>query len=311
MKTEKNIRIAIVQTGSVMFDRQGSIEKACKWISEAGKTHPAIILFPEAFIPGYPRGLTFGTRIGSRSDQGKVLWERYYRNAVDLNGADLDPVRREAGKAGCFVSLGIVERSGGSLYCTQVLISPDGKIAGWHRKLKPTGTERVIWAEGDGSTLTTFKTSFGIIGTLICWENFMPAARMAMYRQGVTIYLAPTADQRDLWPVSMRHIAAEGRCYVLSANQFIRPENYPQDILETDHPNPEDLYCRGGSLVANPSGEIIAGPLYDREGILTAELDPGAVVRGKMDLDVAGHYDRKDIFRFSVPDQPDTLETGF
>jgi nitrilase len=182
---------------------------------------------------------------------------------------------------------------------------PDGKLLGKHRKLKPTGAERLIWGEGDGSTLTALKTELGTISGLICWENYMPLARMAIYAKGVEIYLAPTADARDTWQATLRHIACEGRCFVLGCNQFVTKDMYPANLpgLEELENQPEVL-CRGGSAVISPLGEVLAGPLYDQEGILFADLDLAQVARSKFDFDVVGHYARPDVFQLAVNERP-------
>jgi nitrilase len=195
--------------------------------------------------------------------------------------------------------------SRGTLYCTTLYFGPDGRLLGKHRKLKPTGAERLIWGEGDGSTLTVLATPHGKVGGLICWENYMPLARMAMYAQGVEIYLAPTADSRDTWQATMQHIACEGRCFVLGCNQFVTPEMYPAELLALDNvAEPQALACRGGSVIVSPLGEVLAGPLYDQEGILCADLDLAEVARGKLDFDVVGHYARPDVFQLVINDKP-------
>ncbi|MBT4186086.1 MAG: carbon-nitrogen hydrolase family protein, partial [Gemmatimonadales bacterium] len=186
-------------------------------------------------------------------------------------------------------------------YCTLLYISPEGEPVGKHRKLKPTAAERLIWGEGDGSTLTAIDTPLGTIGGLICWENYMPLARMAMYGKGVEIYLAPTADARDRWQSTLQHISLEGRCFVLGCNQFVHRDMYPDDLEIKDELNawPETL-CRGGSAIYDPLGECLAGPLWDEEGILLAELDMTAIGRAKFDFDVTGHYARPDVFYLDV-----------
>ena len=191
------------------------------------------------------------------------------------------------------------------MYCTTLYFDPQGRLVGKHRKIKPTGTERLIWGEGDGSTLTVIDSEYGKIGGLICWENLMPLARMAIYAKGVEIYTAPTADSRDVWQASMRHIACEGRCFVLGCNQFVTRSMYPADLpgvadLETQ----PEIMCRGGSVIISPLGEVLAGPLFDQEGILYADLDMGEVARSKLDLDVVGHYARPDIFDLRVNESP-------
>jgi nitrilase len=182
---------------------------------------------------------------------------------------------------------------------------PDGQLLGKHRKLKPTAAERLIWGEGDGSTLTVLDTEFGKLGGLICWENYMPLARMSMYSKGVELYLAPTADARDTWQATLRHIACEGRCFVLGCNQFVSKEMYPADLVGIEElANQPELLCRGGSSIISPLGEVLAGPLYNEEGMLFAELDLADVARSKLDFDVVGHYARPDVFQLIVNEQP-------
>ena len=224
-------RVGVAQAASVLFDRDRSTEKAAGLIREAGGRGVRLVLLPEAFIPGYPRGLSFGMAVGSRSKQGRALWQIYWENAVDIPGPATEALGAAAREAGAFAAVGVIERdlehSPGTLYCTLLYFGPDGRLLGKHRKLKPTGSERLIWGEGDGSTLTVLPTELGRIGGLICWENYMPLARMALYGKGVEIYLAPTADARDTWQATLRHIACEGRCFVLAANQFVTRDMYP------------------------------------------------------------------------------------
>jgi nitrilase len=303
------VKAAAVQAAPVLFDREATVAKACRLIAAAAANGAQLVLFPEAFIPAYPRGLSFGTVVGSRSPQGRLTWQRYWANAVDLPSPATEALAEAANQAGVYLAMGVIERdsqfSGGTLFCTTLYFGPDGTFLGKHRKLKPTAAERLIWGEGDGSTLTVLDTELGKIGGLICWENYMPLARMALYGKGVAIYLAPTADQRDSWQATLRHIACEGRCFVLGCNQFVTKEMYPQDLegLEDLAAQPEIL-CRGGSAIISPLGEVLAGPLYDREGILYADLDLAEVARSKFDFDVVGHYARPDVFQLIVNEKP-------
>lgn len=299
------VKAAVVQAAPVLFDREATVDKACRLIQEAGDHGAQLVLFPEAFIPAYPRGFSFGMVVGSRSTEGRLTWQRYWENSVDVPGNTTRILGQAAKEAGVFLAMGVIERdsqfSGGTLYCTLLYFGPDGRLLGKHRKLKPTGSERLIWGEGDGSTLTVLDSDLGRIGGLICWENYMPLARMTMYGKGVQIYLAPTADQRDTWQATMRHIACEGRCFVLGCNQFVTREMVPDDL-----PGIEDLahmpqvLSRGGSVIVSPLGEIMAGPLFDEEGILYADLDLADIGRGKLDFDVVGHYARPDVFQLIV-----------
>jgi len=302
------IKAAVIQAAPVLFNCEATVKKACRLIAGAAKEGAALILFPEAFIPAYPRGLSFGTVIGSRSSEGRELWKLYWENAVDVPGKITKQLGNAAKKANAFLAMGVIERDPrgkGTLYCTTLYFGPDGKLLGKHQKLKPTAAERIIWGEGDGSTLTVLDTGIGKIGGLICWENYMPLARMAMYRQGIEIFLAPTADARDTWQSTMVHIACEGRCFVLGCNQFVTKEMYPKNL-----PGIEDLekqpgiMCRGGSVIVSPMGNVIAGPLFDKEGILYADLDISEVVKSKLDFDVIGHYARPDVFDLTIHRQP-------
>lgn len=311
MKVNGKITAAVVQAAPILFNREASMDKAVELIRETARQDARLVLFPEAFIPAYPRGLSFGTVVGSRGPKGRDLWQLYWENAVDVPGRDTDRLAKAAKDAKIYLAMGVIEkdaRSKGTLYCTLLYFGPDGRFLGKHRKLKPTAAERIIWGEGDGSTLTTLDTPLGRMGALICWENYMPLARMSMYHQGVEIYLAPTADARDTWQATMIHIALEGRCFVLGCNQFVTKDMYPKDLpgIEDLEKEPE-IMSRGGSVVVSPLGRVLAGPLFDKEGILYAELDKTEVSRGKMDFDVIGHYARPDVFQFTVTGQPETI----
>ncbi len=303
------IPVAVVQAAPVLFNREATVKKTCDLIDEAASKGARVILFPEAFIPAYPRGLTFGTVVGSRTEEGRYTWQRYWENAIDVPGVETEIIGEAVKKASAYLAIGVIEKdstfSGGTLYCTLLYFSPDGILLGKHRKLKPTAAERLIWGEGDGSTLPVFNTPYGVIGGLICWENYMPLARMAMYGKGVEIYMAPTADQRDSWHATMRHIGFEGRCFVLGCNQYVDKSMYPTDLIGIeDLKDQPDIICRGGSTIISPMGGVLAGPLYDKEGILYADLDRGEIARSKMDFDVVGQYARPDVFRLIVNEEP-------
>jgi nitrilase len=299
------VKVAVVQAAPVLFDREATVEKTCRLTAEAAAQGAKLILFPEAFIPAYPRGLTFGTVVGSRSPQGRDTWQAYWSNAVDIPSPATEALGAAARQAKAYLVVGVIEREGGTLYCTTLYFNPEGKLVGKHRKLKPTAAERLIWGEGDGSTLTVIDTEFGKVGGLICWENYMPLARMAMYSKGVELYLAPTADSRDNWQATIRHIALEGRCFVLGCNQFVTKSMYPADLVGVeDLASQSEVMCRGGSAIISPLGEVLAGPLFDKEGILFADLDLAEVARSKFDFDVVGHYARPDVFQLIVNEKP-------
>jgi nitrilase len=305
MTESSTVRVAVIQAAARPFDRDAMVEKVCSMTADAAAESAQLILFPEAYVGGYPWGLAFGTAIGGRSDAGRRSWERYWSTAVDVPGPEVERMGEAARAAGAYLCVGVVERdssySGGTLYCTLLYFGPDGSLLGKHRKLKPTAAERVIWGEGDGSTLTAVETPHGTVGGLICWENYMPLARMAMYGKGVEIYLAPTADARERWQSTLQHIALEGRCFVLGCNQYVTREMYPDDLeIRGELDAWPELLCRGGSVIYGPMGACVAGPLWDEEGMLVADLDRTEIARAKFDFDVTGHYARPDVFRLQV-----------
>jgi nitrilase len=309
MDTFTHVNVAVVQAAPELFDREATVEKTGRLTAEAAGQGTQLVLFPEAFIPAYPRGLGFGTVVGSRSPAGRQTWQRYWANAVEVPGPATEALGQIARESRVYLAVGVIERdshfSRGTLYCTLLYFGPDGRLLGKHRKLKPTGAERLIWGEGDGSTLTVLDTALGRIGGLICWENYMPLARMALYRKGVELYLAPTADARESWQATLRHIACEGRCFVLGCNQYITKEMYPADLVGLeDLAGQPEVMCRGGSAIISPLGEVLAGPLYDGEGILYAPLDLAEVAQAKFDFDVVGHYARPDVFQLTINEEP-------
>ena len=305
---ENVVRVAVIQAAPILMDRDASIEKAIGLIRRAGSKGAKLILFPEAFIPAYPRGLGFGTKVGSRTAEGKKDWLRYWKNAVAVPSEATNALGEAAKKADAYLIMGIIEKDGdhsGTLYCTMLYFGPDGNILGKHRKLKPTGMERLIWGEGDGSTMPVFKTPFGNIGGLICWENYMPLARTALYAKGVQIYLAPTADDREVWQSTIRHIALEGRCFVLSCNQYVTKSMYPNDLAcAKDLQSEPELMSKGGSAIVGPLGQYIVEPLSGKEEIIIADLNMDLIAESKLDFDVVGHYARPDIFQLLVNEDP-------
>lgn len=297
-----HVKVAVVQATPIFFDIRKTLDKLESLVIESAKKGCQFILFPESFIPGYPRKFTFGASVGSRTDAGRELYKTYWQNSLQLPSSELSRIEQIARDNNVYLAIGVTEREAlnGSLYCTLIYVSPTQGYLGKHQKIKPTGVERLIWAEGTGKdSLRVFDTNIGRIGGLICWENYMPLARLSIYQQAPQLYVAPTADARPTWPATLQHIACEGRCYVLGANQFFQRADYPeayQDFLNDD----ETVLCRGGSAIVSPQGEFIAGPLWDQEGILTAELDLDEALKNKLDFDVTGHYTRPDLFDFRV-----------
>lgn len=294
------VRAAVVQAASVAFDRDRTIAKTRDLAADAARLGVHLAVFPEAFISGYPRGSDFGAVIGSRSDSGREAFRRYWESAVEVPGPCVETLGEIARVNRLHLVIGVTERAGSTLYCTVLFFAPDGRFLGKHRKVMPTASERLIWGQGDGSTLPVFATDIGKIGAVICWENYMPLLRTAMYSKGIELYCAPTADGRDSWLATIRHIACEGRCFVLSCNQFARRRDYPDQYSTPFGDDPESIMTRGGSCIISPLGEILAGPNVDAETILTADLDTNDIPRAKFDFDPVGHYARPDLFQLHV-----------
>lgn len=291
--------VAVVQAGTVLGDTAQSVERLEQFCVQCAGHGASLVVFPEAFIGGYPKGMTFGASLGVRTDAGRRLFRAYAECAIAIPGPEIDAIGRVARANGQYLVVGVIERDGGTLYCTAVYVGPDGRLLGKHRKLVPTAVERVVWGCGDGTTLGVVNSEIGRFGALICWENYMPLARMAMYEQGVQLYCAPTVDDRECWIPTVRHIAREGRCFVLSSCQFLTREAYPAAWLDGTQNLPE-VPIRGGSCIVDPMGEIIAGPLYDAHGVLTADIELGSLIAAKYDFDVTGHYARPDVFRLQL-----------
>jgi nitrilase len=302
METPNSFIAAVVQAAPVFFDKAKTVDKIKTLVGQASKEKASLILFPEVFIPGYPRGLIFGTTVGGRSPEGREMFLRYWENSIVVPGPETDLLARAAKEAKAYVVIGVTEKDkiSDTLYCTLLYFSPEGNLIHKHRKLKPTAAERILWGEGDGSDLNVLDTSIGKLGGLICWENYMPLARTALYQQGIEIYVAPTADCRGTWQSSLEHIACEGRCFVLGCNQILTSEHYPEDLKSQLSTANLSLPSTGGSCIISPLGKRLAGPLYDQEGILTAEIDHREIIKAKMDFDVIGHYARPDVFELRV-----------
>ena len=300
----KGVSAAVVQAAPVAFDVEATLDKVHGLTGECAAGEADLVVFPEAFVSCYPRGLTFGATVGSRTPEGRAWFRRYWESSIEVPGPAVDRLGAVAREHGVHMVIGVIERDGGTLYCTALFFDPSGACLGKHRKLMPTAAERLVWGTGDGSTLPVFETPVGRLGAVICWENYMPLLRMSMYAKGIQLWCAPTADPRDSWVATMQHIACEGRCFMLSANQFARRSDYPDNYpIEGEH-TADAVLCRGASVIVSPLGEILAGPQMGGEAILRADLDLGQIAEGKYDFDVVGHYARPDIFRLSVNERP-------
>jgi len=295
---------AVVQAGSLPDDALKSALKAAELIREAAAHGARLAVFPEAFIGGYPKGASFGAPVGLRKPEGREAFRLYYEAAIDLDGEAVKAIAAATAETGLFAVVGCIERDGGTLYCTALFFDGAKGLIGKHRKLMPTAAERLIWGFGDGSTMPVFDTPLGRVGAVICWENYMPMLRMHMFSQGISIYCAPTADDRETWLPSMRHIALEGRCFVLTACQYITRGAYRDDHECVIGDAADTVLMRGGSAIVDPLGRVLAGPDFSGETILYAEIDLDQIAGGKFDFDVTGHYSRPDIFQLTVDDRP-------
>lgn len=294
------VTVAVVQAGSPLFDTAAAVRKAERYIREAAAEGARLVVLPEAFIGGYPKGLDFEITVGARTPAGREQFRRYSDAAVNVPGEETDILAELASELGIDIVVGVIERDGGTLYCTALFFEAERGLVAKHRKLMPTAAERYLWGQGDGSTLSTVHTDYGVLGSAICWENYMPLLRTAMYAKGVQLWCAPTVDDREVWASTMTHIALEGRCFVLSANQYLTRADYPDDVHPVQGDDPDTVLISGGSMIVSPLGEVLAGPLRDGEGILTAQIDLNDITRAHFDLDGVGHYSRPDVFTLQV-----------
>ncbi|MEO1437870.1 MAG: carbon-nitrogen hydrolase family protein [Bacteroidota bacterium] len=290
------VKVGVIQAKPVFFNRRATIRKMKTWIKQLAAEKCQLIVFPESFIPGYPRGFDFGTIVGSRTPAGRALYHEYVENAIEVPGPEVQFFEALCQKLGIYLVMGVTEKQvgTGSLFCSMLYFGPNGFI-GKHQKLKPTGQERVLWSEGQRDTLIAVDAHIGKLGGLICWENYMPAARLSMYQAGVQIYIAPTADARPSWVSTMQHIACEGRCFVIGCNQYIRYADYPEPYQSLIQ-DPARSNSAGGSVIIAPTGEFIVGPVWHEQAALIAHLDLRKTVSSKLDFDPVGHYSRSDIF---------------
>ncbi|SCU82255.1 LAME_0C00342g1_1 [Lachancea meyersii CBS 8951] len=310
--------VAALQVGTLPGGTQETLENILSYEEEIKKNNVSLVVIPEATLGGYPKGSNFGTYLGYRLDSGKKEFAAYFSQAIEVGAGEryheINKLCKLAKNTGAFICCGCIERDGTTLYCTMVYIDPELGYVGKHRKLTPTATERLVWGQGDGSTLTVVDTKVGKVGGAICWENMMPLMRQAMYNKGVEVWCAPTVDQRDLWRVVVQNIAYEGRLFVVSAVQFMRSatemglgeiadEATGQRRLPGFEAN-EDNCINGGSVIVNPFGQIIAGPLIGKEGLLCAEIDTSMIIEARYELDLTGHYSRGDVFKLTVNEAP-------
>lgn len=293
--------VAALQIGSHPDGKTETLTSILGYEEAIRASGAKLVVMPEALLGGYPKGETFGTYLGYRLSEGREAFQAYFANAVDVPGAETDELAALSERTGAHLVVGVIERSGNTLFCSALFFSPEGGLVAKHRKLMPTGTERLIWGQGDGSTLPVVDSPAGKLGTAICWENHMPLLRTAMYAKGVQVWCAPTVDERDVWQASMRHIAHEGRMFLVSACQ-VQPS--PLELgIEVSGWDPQRPLIQGNSVIVGPLGDVLAGPLRGEAGLLTADIDLCELVRARYDFDVVGHYSRPDVFSLSVDER--------
>lgn len=304
MKEMKSVcRIAVVQAAPVLFDKAGCTQKAIELIRTAAGQGAELVVLPELFIPGYPYGMTFGFTVGARSEAGRLDWMRYYENSILVPGEETVALSKTAAELGVYVSIGVSERDAltATLYNTNLIFAPDGTLESVHRKLKPTGAERVVWGDANRDYFPLAHTPWGPMASLICWESYMPLARVALYQKGVTLYLSPNTNDNPEWQATIRHIALEGRCYFVNCNMYFTKDIYPADLhCPQEIAALPQVVCRGGSCVIDPYGHEVMQPLWDEEGILYADLDMTKVPASRMEFDPCGHYARPDVLNLQV-----------
>lgn len=307
MKDLQNVcKIAVVQAAPVMFDKTASTDKAVKLIAEAAEKGAEVIVFPELFIAGYPYGMTYGFTIGSRNEDGRKDWKDYYDNSILAPGEETERIAQAAKEAHAYVSIGVSERDAvtGTLYNSNIIFSPEGELLHVHRKLKPTGAERLVWGDANKGYFPVAETPWGPMGALICWESLMPLARVALYQKGVSLYISPNTNDYESWFSTIRHIAIEGKCFFINCDMFFTKEMYPKNLrCPEEIAKLPEIVCRGGSCIIDPFGNYVTEPVWDKEEIIYAELDMQKVPASRMEFDPCGHYARPDVLRLEIEDK--------
>ena len=301
---KKTCRIGLVQAEPVLFNKKASLEKAMGYIDEAAKNGAELIVFPELFIPGYPVGMNFGFSVGKRTEPGREDWKRYYDASAVAGAEEFMQIAEAARRTGTFISIGFSERDavGGTLYNSNAIFEPDGSYK-VHRKLKPTGSERLVWGDADKHYFPVTDTPWGPVGSLICWESYMPLARVALYQKGITIYISPNTNDNPEWQATIQHIAIEGKCYFVNADMIIRKDSYPADLRADEIKDLPYWVCHGGSCIIDPFGHYVTDPVWDEETVIYADLDMELPALCKMEHDAVGHYARPDVLKLVVEDK--------
>jgi nitrilase len=297
------VKVACVQAEPVILDRDATVDKLVRLVAETAGEGASLVVFPETFVSVYPSSVWARALAGWGDERAKDAFARLAEQAVTVPGEAADRIGEAAREHGVWIVTGVTEvdpERPGTLYNSLLYHAPDGELAQRHRKLVPTNHERLVWGQGDGGGLRAIPTELGRIGGLICWENYMPLARFALYESGVEIYIASTADDGEAWQSTLVHIARESRAFVVAPSHFQRAAAYPDDFPLRSELEGHDVIGRGGSAVLAPDGSYLAGPLYDGEGVLYAELDPAQLRAERQRFDPAGHYHRPDVLRLKV-----------
>jgi len=303
----KNKNISALQISPSHQGNKATLNKILSFKDKLKGTD--LVVMPEAILGGYPKGESFGTQLGFRLESGRNTYQKYFDTAVDLAGPEINALCNMSSSINTSIIIGVIERADSTLYCTALFIDPDKGLTHKHRKLMPTGSEKLIWGQGDGSTLPVVDTNAGKASAVICWENYMPLLRMAMYAKGTEIWCAPTVDARPVWQSTMQHIALEGRCFVISACQYqASPAEQGLDIKNWPK---NDVLINGGSVIIGPLGDILAGPLFGEEGLISADINMDDIIKSRYDMDVIGHYARPDVFELRVNETPRQSVTTF
>ena len=295
-------RVALVQAEPKMFDSAAGLEQTLRLIREAAERQAELIVFPELFIPGYPIGMNFGFSMGKRAEAGRADWKRYYDASLVAGGEEFRQLAAAAREADAYVSIGFSERDAviGTLYNSNAIFTPEGEYS-VHRKLKPTGSERLVWGDANRGYFPVTETPWGPIGSLICWESYMPLARVALYQKGITIYISPNTNDNPEWQATIRHIAIEGKCFFINSDMIVRKSSYPADLqTREDVEQLPEMVCRGGSCIIDPYGHEVTETVWDEETILYADLDMQLAASCKMEHDAVGHYARPDVLELLV-----------
>jgi nitrilase len=292
--------VSALQIGSSKEGTAATLSEVLSFEREIRAARSSLVVMPEALLGGYPIGQAFGTRVGYRVPAGREEFAAYHAEAITVPGPETDALAKLSQRTQASLVVGAIEKDGATLYCTALYFDPEKGLVGKRRKLRPTGAERLIWGQGDGSDIKVMETPMGVVGAVICWEHYMPLLRTAFYAKKIDIWCAVTVEDRDIWQSSMRHIAFEGRCFVVSACQ-VQPT--PAELgRQADGWPPDQPLIKGGSVIVSPFGDVIAGPSYT-PGLLSAQIDLRDLVRSRYDFDVIGHYSRPDIFTLLVDDR--------